>query len=100
MQKDDVMIYRQAAINALENTECELLPEEWDELTDAIMNVPSAQPDIIHCKDCKHFEYDHPYIIQGVPVLGHEVCSAWGDGCKTDANGYCFLAERRTDEGD
>lgn len=57
-----------------------------------------AQPEIIRCKDCKHFEYDHPYIIQGIPVLGHEVCNAWGDGCKTDENGYCFMAERRTDE--
>lgn len=36
-------ISRQAAINAIENTECELLPEEWDDLTDAIMSVPSAQ---------------------------------------------------------
>lgn len=53
--------------------------------------------DVVRCKDCKHFEYDHPYIIQGVPVLGHEVCNAWGDGCKTDENGYCFMAERRTD---
>ena len=53
---------------------------------------------LIRCKDCKHFEYDHPYVIQGVPVLGHEVCNAWGDGCKTNENGYCFLAERRTDE--
>lgn len=53
--------------------------------------------EIVRCKYCKHFEYDHPYIIQGVPVLGHEVCNAWGNGCKTDENGYCFLAERRTD---
>lgn len=53
--------------------------------------------EVVRCKDCKHFEYDHPYIIQGVPVLGHEVCNAWGDGCKTDENGYCFMAERRTD---
>ena len=60
--------------------------------------LPSAHPKIIRCRDCRHFEYDHPYIIQGVPVLGHEVCNAWGDGCKTDENGYCFLAERRTDE--
>lgn len=41
----DDLVYRQDAINALENTECELLPEEWDELTDAIMNVPPAQPE-------------------------------------------------------
>lgn len=42
------LINRQAAINAIENTECELLPEEWDELTDAIKAVPpapSAQPE-------------------------------------------------------
>lgn len=67
---------------------------------DIIKELPPAKPEIIRCRDCKHFEYDHPYVIQGVPVLGHEVCSAWGDGCKTDENGYCFLAERRTDETD
>ena len=50
---------------------------------------------IIRCKDCKYFEYDHPYVIEGVPVLGHQVCNAWGDGCKTDENGWCFLGERK-----
>lgn len=53
---------------------------------------------VVRCKDCKHFEYNHLYIIQGIPVLGHEVCNAWGDGCKTNENGFCFMAERRTDE--
>ena len=67
---------------------------------DGITPSVIVQPEIIRCKDCKHFEYDHPYIIQGIPVLGHEVCNAWGDGCKTDENGYCFMAERRTDETD
>ncbi len=37
------VIYRQSAINAIENTECELLSCEWDELTNAIKQVPSAQ---------------------------------------------------------
>ena len=55
------------------------------------------QPEIVRCKDCKFFEYDHPYVIQGMPILGHEVCSKWGNGCKTNENGWCFLAERRTD---
>lgn len=45
------LISRQAAINAIENTECELLPEEWNELTDSIMNVPSAQPDFYDYSD-------------------------------------------------
>ena len=52
---------------------------------------------IVKCKDCKHFELDKPYVIQGVPVLGHEVCNAWGEGCKTDQNGFCFMCERRED---
>ena len=56
--------------------------------------------EIIRCKDCKHFECDHPYIIQGIPVLGHEVCNAWGGGCKTDENGYCFMAERKGGENE
>lgn len=63
-----------------------------------IKELPSAQPEIIRCKDCKYFEYDHLYVVQNIPVVGHLVCNKWGDGCKTDENGYCFLAERRTDE--
>lgn len=68
-------------------------------IRDYVEKLPAADVvKVVRCKDCKHFEYDHPYIIQGIPVLGHEVCNAWGDGCKTDENGYCFMAERRTDE--
>ena len=62
---------------------------------EAIINLPSAQPELIRCKDCGHFHYDTPYVIQGVPVLGHEVCDFWGDRCKTSENGYCSFAERR-----
>ena len=64
-----------------------------------ILNSPDAV-EVVRCKDCRHFEYDHPYIIQGIPVLGHEVCNAWGGGCKTDENGYCFMAERRDGENE
>lgn len=55
---------------------------------------------LIRCRDCKHFHYDMPYVIQGIPVLGHEVCDFWsdGDGCKTSENGFCSYAERRTDD--
>lgn len=65
-----------------------------------LKQMPSAQPEIVRCKDCKHFHYDMPYVIQGFPVLGHEVCDFWGDGCKTSENGFCSYAERRTDETD
>jgi hypothetical protein len=40
---NDDIISRQGAINAIENTDCELLPCEWDELTNAIMQWPSAR---------------------------------------------------------
>lgn len=94
-------ISRQAAIDAADELLQIATHEEKHKLSmlrRVLKDVlPSAQTEIIRCRDCRHFEYDHPYIIQGVPVLGHEVCNAWGDGCKTDENGYCFLAERRTD---
>ena len=69
-----------------------------DAVLELLDDMPTALPEIIRCKDCKYFEYDHPYIIQGMPVLGHEVCNAWGGGCKTDENGYCFMAERRAEK--
>lgn len=60
--------------------------------------VDNLELDVIRCKDCKHFELNKKYVIQGIPILGHEVCDAWGDGCKTSPDGFCFMAERRQDE--
>lgn len=96
-------IYRQAAINTLADMHCKSDEDGyvWIIRSDAwarIDALPSAQPEIIRCKDCRFFEYDHPYIVQGVPVLGHLVCTKWGDGCRTAEDGFCFMAERRTDE--
>lgn len=54
--------------------------------------------DLVRCGECKHFHYDKPYVIQGMPILGHEVCDFWGDGCKTNPNGFCSYGERRADE--
>lgn len=51
--------------------------------------------EIVTCGECIHFHYDKPYIIQGIPVLGHEVCDFWGNGCKTNPNGFCSYGERR-----
>jgi len=52
------LIYRQSAINALENTECELLAEEWNELTNAIKQVPSAEKD----NDIIHLQKEQAYL--------------------------------------
>ena len=48
----------------------------------------SAQPEIVRCKDCKHYE-------------GGWYCSAWNNSPGfpiVTEKGYCNLAERRTDE--
>ena len=67
-------------------------------IRETVEELKSEQPEIIRCKDCEHFHYDMPYVIRGVPVLGHEVCDFWGSGCKTAEDGFCSYAERRTDE--
>ena len=53
---------------------------------------------VVRCKDCKFFELDHFENYGGMAVIvAHEICSKWGNGCKTDRNGYCFMGERKTD---
>lgn len=94
----DRVISLKAAIDALGRIGSLDTYADREYATETFMNLPSAQPEIIRCKECKHFHYDMPYVIQGVPVLGHEVCDFWGDGCKTSENGFCSFAERRTDE--
>lgn len=52
------------------------------------------EPKTGHCKDCKFFEYDSVAKVDGIPlIVAHEICSRWGDGCKTKEDGYCFLFE-------
>lgn len=57
-----------------------------------ILKLPSAEPEIIRCKDCKwcveHYDTDG-----NVPYW---ICKNWDGG--TDADGFCYEAERRTDE--
>ena len=87
-QKDDT-ISRQAAIDAIERNAYR--HTYIDQIVDIIKGLPSAQQEIIHCKDCKfwtHIKRTNRY---------------W---CKTDdglydlnpsPNDFCSRAERRTD---
>ena len=92
------LIDRQAAIDALleevrlvdgyyvENDEV----IDKDDAIEAIRLLPSAQPEIIRCKDCEYGEQDD---------IGRWFCSSLG--CQIgsdDGSGYCADAERRTDE--
>ena len=88
------LISRQAAIDALSCENPTEIYVFYDDAVKAIKKLPAAQPGIVRCKECKHFHYDMPYVMQGIPILGHEVCDFWGDGCKTNENGFCHMAER------
>ena len=86
------LIERQAVINAIENTDAKMSMEEWNEITDAVMEVPLAHPEIIRCKDCKNSE--HWY-------RDRRRCFLWSDnGVSVFDDGFCNYAERRTDESD
>lgn len=70
-----------------------------EKMLEFVRELPPVQPNIVRCKDCKHFEYDHVENVNGIPlIVAHEICMRWGDGVKTSENGYCFLAERRQHE--
>jgi hypothetical protein len=87
------LIERQAAIDILDDYQVmvengEEKPYAWARLR--MSELPSAQPEIVRCKDCKYGEQDE---------VGRWFCSDLGCqiGSK-DGSGFCADAERRTDE--
>ena len=91
------LIDRQAAIDALEKEksliERPITETRWFDLglgkaQEVLSGLPSAQPEIIRCKDCIYYRWeidmcDYPY------ATAHNV---------VHENDYCSKAERRTDE--
>ena len=72
-----------------------LCPSDKEQLIHAIMNGTPFP----NCKDCKYIEYDSVAKVDGIPlIVAHEICSRWGDGCKTKEDGYCFLYEPQESE--
>lgn len=70
----------------------------------AIKTLSSAQPEIVRCKDCKHYHTDvfgGEIGINGMYenlIVGHSACDRWSEYMNSvDPDGFCFLAERRTD---
>ena len=88
-------ISRQAVRHIL-NHEVKMPIKVWKKVFELVDDLPPVipQPKTEHCKDCKHFEYDSVARVDGIPlIVAHEICSRWGDGCKTSEDGYCFLFE-------
>lgn len=72
----------------------------------ALINMqPTVQPEIIRCKDCKHYHTDVCGSELGIGgmyeniIVAHDACDRWTKGMNcVEPEGFCFLAERRTDE--
>ena len=98
------LIDRRAVIDALgekplawTESEYELgLQNQWQSDVDALKALPSAQPEIIRCKDCKWYAGD----IMANPwgVCCHDGWVGGHIGHEVSERGWCYRAERRTDE--
>ena len=80
------LIDRQAAIDALRDYLVEKRCPDDGTLTcrlienEVINKLPSAQPEIIRCKDCKHYKYG--------------ICKKAGLCVNKSPNGFCDWGER------
>ena len=88
------LISRQAAIDGVKTLH-DVAWNNWHEPTlsanvvlDMIRELPSAQPEIIHCLDCKHFGVDRYKKLTW--------CSRINYGYGYQADDFCSKAERRT----
>lgn len=83
--KDDV-ISRQDVID--EMRKCRFVVDAIE----IIRGLPSAQTEIIHCRDCKHYKFSDNRAF-GFPVKRCE----WTGFEDVDDDDFCSRAERRTD---
>ena len=80
----DDLISRQAAIDALDKRFDNIPIEQTTEILQLrrdLRQLPSAQPEIIYCKDCKHYKYG----------MCMKICA------NKSTNGFCDWGERRTE---
>ncbi len=69
------LIRRQAALDAVEKNSC-----NTQRIYEALKGLPSAEPLIIHCKDCKYYEKGVDRLprfcmVWANPVTGDDYCS-------------------------
>lgn len=89
-------ISRQAAIDALDKRFDSIPMEQTTEILQLrkdLRELPSAQPEIIRCKDCKWYgRADKRRFYRGTDCLNHRIDTIVPD------KDYCSRAERRTDD--
>ena len=85
---EDDLISRQVTINVVGDWIYN--PEDLRYHKDVINSIPAAQPEIIRCKDCKHWDTEW-----SVSESGAHYCPMVDGNRNSDF--YCADAERRTD---
>ena len=83
------LIDRQEAIDEINKLE---YPSSLVDVKRIIVELPSAQPEIIRCKDCK---YSSPNMVYGCRL---ERYSYHDDSVRMYSEDFCSKAERREDE--
>ena len=86
----DDLISRQAAIDIKVSNginEDGVLYVPYGEVKMFLKSLPSAQPEIIRCKDCRFHENEQPGMVYCPAVVGGWVENDW----------FCKGGERRTD---
>ena len=89
------LISRQAVIEINRSYHGQMPNEVNHRIWKEINELPSAQPEIIHCRDCKHWREGAVYMYCD-KLFGMGVLDAYD--YMTDEDDYCSRAERRTDE--
>ena len=88
------LIDRQAAIDAVRS----YYDEQYalcDSIEELIEKLPSAQPEIIRCKDCKWYKTNYSW-----NGKEHKVCVIEPYEPIRKGDDFCSRGERRTDEAD
>ena len=88
------LISRQAAIDGFWQLDIEIRPSAIDAITKMLTNLPSAQPEIVRCKDCI---YGHLYmdVQNGVTDGWIECRNPEGLNRDVSVDGYCYASIRR-----
>ena len=75
-----------------EKDDCFKLKEKYRSEWISTKELPSTQPEIIYCKDCKHYQFSDNRAF-GFPVK----CCEWLGFEDVDDEDFCSRAERRED---
>ena len=83
-------IDRQAALDAVSRG-CKEFRGIFAECEKNLNELPSTQPEIVRCRECKHYYFAD----NRIPQEHRYTCEL--DGDRWEPDDYCSFAERRTD---